>query len=143
MPTVQVREVIPRNINDTWNMICDFEKYPNLMEPVRNLRILDKKGNTLISEWEVNLKGSILKWTESDTKLPEKYRIEFTQMDGDLEQFNGYWQLSEMADTQTEVFLYTNFEIGIPMLRDMLDPVAKLAIEENSQTMLRAFGEQR
>jgi ribosome-associated toxin RatA of RatAB toxin-antitoxin module len=115
------------------------------MENVRSVKITDDADRaSRVSAWSVFLKGSILEWTESDQIDDDQQRIDFHQVDGDLEHFAGYWQVLGCDDDPQacEVVLYVDFEIGIPLLADMLNPVAKTALEENSTKMLRGL-EQR
>jgi ribosome-associated toxin RatA of RatAB toxin-antitoxin module len=139
MPIVEVREIIHRDVHTIWERICDVESYPEFMEPVLSIEKLETIGNSDVVKWEVRLKGSILRWTESETRSEDRYRIDFVQVDGDLERFCGFWQLSEITSDQTEAVLYLEFEIGISMLREMLNPVAERALRDNLRLMLRSL----
>ncbi|WP_163511858.1 type II toxin-antitoxin system RatA family toxin [Fodinicola acaciae] len=144
MPVVEVRLRLEVSPAAAWDAVCDVESYPAYMENVRSVKITDDtKRSNRISAWSVFLKGSILEWTESDQIDDERRRIDFQQVDGDLEHFAGYWQVIEADGPDScEVVLYVDFEIGIPLLADMLNPVAKTALEDNSTKMLRGL-EQR
>lgn len=143
MRTVDVSEEIHASVDDVWALVTDIGRYPDLMDPVLAIRVLDSgdpvgAGWTL-AEWEVELKGSVLKWTEREDKDPTRFRVDYAQVDGDLDRFEGYWQLHEVAPLVTRAVLVVQFEVGIPMLRDMLEPVAARAVEENSRRMLRSL----
>jgi ribosome-associated toxin RatA of RatAB toxin-antitoxin module len=140
MPIVEVTERLLTPIARVWKLIRDVESYPQLMKPVRSVTILQRDGLTLVSRWEVELKGSLLQWSEREVQDPERHRVEYKQIDGDLELFEGYWQLEAISPEITEAKLYVSFEIGIPMLREMLNPVAARAIAENSRAMLLSLG---
>ncbi|MNY71707.1 hypothetical protein D3C86_2101090 [compost metagenome] len=43
------------------------------------------------------------------------------------------------GENLTRAVLSIRFEIGIPMLREMLDPIAERALIENSRLMLRSL----
>jgi ribosome-associated toxin RatA of RatAB toxin-antitoxin module len=139
MPIVEVKEIIHRDIRSIWEQICDFESYPEFMEPVLSVEKLDTRGNSDVVEWQVRLGTSVLKWTALETRFEDRYRVDFVQLDGDFERFCGFWQLSEIASDQTEATLIIEFEIGVPMLRAILDPVAVRALRDNSRLMLRSF----
>src|SRR5687767_6981925 len=131
MPVVEVRETICRDIEATWDRVCDVESYPEYMEPVLSVVKVGDAGSSNLVKWEVRLKGSILSWTERETRLDDRYRLEFVQVEGDLERFTGYWQLLSRGPQSTEAILVIDFEIGIPTLREMLDPVAERALRDN------------
>ena len=139
MPTVEVQECLAAPVERVWELVTDITAYPRLMEPVRSLEVLRQGPNWVIAAWEVVLKGSILKWVEYEERHPEQHRLTYRQVEGDLDQFDGHWQLRSLGPDATEAVLLVRFEIGIPMLRDMLDPVAERAIRENSRKMLRSL----
>ena len=139
MPHVRVDLSIDADIDDVWHTVCGVEAYPQYMDNVRTVRVLEDEGDTRVTSWSVFLKGSILEWTESEEIHAAERRIDFHQLDGDLELFNGYWQLSEEAGGATRVELDIEFEIGIPLLAQMLNPVAGRALHDNSEQMLRGL----
>lgn len=139
MPTIEVKKHLEAPIQQVWSLISDLEGYPLLMDPVKKLEVIDRHGNELTARWEVELKGSILRWVEREIHDPARYRIDFNQIEGDLERFEGYWQLRPVGDDKTEASLQIRFEIGIPMLKDMLDPVASRALTENAHKMLTSL----
>ncbi|MEH2500344.1 ribosome-associated toxin RatA of RatAB toxin-antitoxin module [Bradyrhizobium sp. AZCC 1678] len=139
MPKIDVQETLNSSVEQVWKLICDLEAYPKLMEPVRAVKVLSSKGHESIVEWEVELKGSILRWTETEERKPEEYRITYEQLQGDLEMLRGYWLLRPLENGRTEALLQIEFEIGIPMLRDMLNPIAVRALSDNARVMLRSL----
>lgn len=139
MPEIIVKERIEEPIAKVWELVKNIEDYPKFMKPVRAVKVLSRRGDVTDAEWEVELKGSLLCWSERETCFPDDHRIEFAQIEGDLEKFEGYWDLKAVSPRATEVELRVDFEIGIPMLRDMLNPVAEKALRENAITMLRSF----
>ena len=141
MPSVEVDETIRAPIREVWALICNAEAYKQ-MDPIESLEVVEEGPNWAIWRWEVKLKGSILIWTQRDTRREEDFRLEFHQLDGDLETFQGFWQLESLGDRQTRAILSVQFEIGIPMLSEMLDPVAVRAIRNNSHSMLSSLVQQ-
>ena len=45
----------------------------------------------------------------------------------------------ETLDRGSLVTLHVDFDIGIPLLADMLNPIARTALEDNAVLMLRAL----
>lgn len=139
MPRVRVDLIIEADAEVVWKAVCDVESYPACMDNVRCVRLLDQDGDHRTTTWSVLLKGSILEWTESERIDDGLRRIEFTQLDGDLDVFTGYWQVDGEGPGRTRVALDIEFEIGIPLLAPMLDPVAQRALKDNSEQMLRGL----
>jgi ribosome-associated toxin RatA of RatAB toxin-antitoxin module len=142
MPVVRTSVDIPGvGIDHVWNVVCDFESHPEYMPDVLDIRYLERDGDTALSSWRVLLNGSELTWDERDFFHPP-HRIDFDQTEGDLEVFRGSWTLSETA-TGVNVLLEIEFDLGIPSLAAVLDPVGIQAIHSNSRSMLSAISERR
>ncbi|WP_329563599.1 type II toxin-antitoxin system RatA family toxin [Kitasatospora sp. NBC_01266] len=142
MPTVRTSVVIPDvDIHHVWDTVCDFEKHPLHMVDVLEIRYLERTAEQALSSWRVLLNGSELTWTERDFFSPPN-RIDFDQTEGDLEVFRGSWEL-EQCGTGIKVTLEIEFDLGIPSLAAVLDPVGVQAIRSNSSSMLTAISERR
>lgn len=136
MPLVEVAEVISAPVHRVWELVNDIESYPRLMEHVRSARIVERGPNYRVSAWEVNLKGCIMRWVEREETDSATCRIEYRQIEGEMAVFEGYWQLERLTDDTTRATLSVQFDIGIPLLSQMLNPVAERAIRDNSRNML-------
>lgn len=136
MPLVEVNVRLYAPVHEVWSLLRDLSNYPRLMEPVHALDIIEDGADWTIAEWEVELKGSMLKWIEREERFPQEYKINFQQISGDLEKFEGYWKLESLSSLVTQASLKIDFEIGIPMLKDMLEPIAEKALRENAKKML-------
>jgi ribosome-associated toxin RatA of RatAB toxin-antitoxin module len=136
VPNVEVSITTSCPLPKVWSAVVDITAYPTYMANVNRVAIVRDEGHSRTSQWEVLLKGSILEWTERETIDHEKHRVEFEQIDGDLSIFRGAWQVTLEGD-QSVVTLDVEFEIGIPLLADMLNPIAAKALEVNSETMIR------
>jgi hypothetical protein len=108
------------------------------MSSVRQVEIREDLGTSCISAWEVEFRDGLLRWTERDTFLRERLRIEFRQIDGDLEAFSGSWEVARAEEGSTVTFAAV-FDLGIPSLAAFLEPVAQAALEENVARMLRGL----
>ena len=114
----------------------DIERHPALMEPVIAVEVHERGPAHRVATWQVEMKGCVMRWVEREDIDAEHHRIEYRQVEGDLSEFCGHWQLSARSDDTTAVVLTVHFEIGTPMLAEMLDPIAERAILENSRSML-------
>lgn len=137
MPVVVTSEVIRSEKAKVYQVIRDQESFPRFMPNVRSVTTLERDANTTITEWVTTLQGRTIRWKERDTFDDEKMYISFRQIEGDLKKFEGDWVLEETPEG-TRVTLTVDFEFGIPMLAALLNPVARLAVKDNSLGMLRA-----
>ncbi|MEU8685626.1 SRPBCC family protein [Streptomyces sp. NPDC048611] len=142
MPHVEVNLPIKAPVAAAWRAVTRLEDYAAYMENVESVNVLgETAAGVRTSEWSVLLKGSVLEWVEEDELDEERRVMSFTQVSGDLDEFRGYWRVDEAGDgSGTSVVTFSvDFEIGIPLLADMLNPVAGRALRENSEHMLRAI----
>ena len=98
MPHIQQRVVLKADIDEVWDVLCDVSSFPQRVEPVHEVRILEKRSQWTISSWEVELRGSILKWVEREVRDEGARRVHFEQVEGDLECFQGWWGLEDLGD---------------------------------------------
>lgn len=141
MPIVNTAvHIADATLEAVWEVVSAFDRYPALMPDVIEVTFLERSGTEATSAWRVMLNDSEMTWEERDVFIP-KSRIEFTQIDGDLEVFRGSWLLTEI-DGGVRVSLSLEFDIGIPSLAAVLDPLGIQAIESNSRGMLTAISEQ-
>lgn len=137
MPDVSLEMEVRAPAERVWAAVVDIERYPDSMENVRWAKILATDGPARRRcAWSVTLKGSILEWEETERLDPQALRLDFEQLSGDMERFDGAWQLERAGDELTRVRLTVSFEIGIPLLADMLNPVAQRSLRENCREML-------
>jgi ribosome-associated toxin RatA of RatAB toxin-antitoxin module len=137
VPSVSLDININVPVDRVWDAVLDVERYSDSMANVRWVKILERDGATIRrSAWSIVLKGSILEWQEEDRIDPEARTIRFHQLSGDLAEFDGEWSLEELEPGLTKVTFDVSFEIGIPLLAEMLNPVAQRSLSENCQEML-------
>jgi len=133
-----VVETIEVNLGpaELFPIISDFEKYPEIMDGVRQVNILEKGDGYSISEWISEVDGRVIKWTERDYLKPSENRIDFELVEGDLKTYGGYWQL-EGNGAGTNVEFSIHFELGIPMIASLVHPLLAKKLRENMKQMLQ------
>lgn len=141
MPVVNVRHVTEAAVDVVWNTLLDCERFPSYMHEVREVEILRDDGERRHSRWLVLLKGSELEWEEDEVVDHRNHRIDFRQTEGDLAYFDGWWQVG-VERGRTVIELVVEFDIGIPMMAEMLNPVAARALEDNSKAILDQLSRQ-
>lgn len=139
MPHVEVSLRIAAPVEATWQAVTRLEDYAAYMENVESVTVRGEAQGKRLSEWSVLLKGSVLEWAEEDELDEDLRTMTFEQISGDLDEFTGYWRVDPQGEGASVVTFCVDFEIGIPLLADMLNPVATKALRENSEQMLRAI----
>jgi ribosome-associated toxin RatA of RatAB toxin-antitoxin module len=137
MPTVTLDVQIQADVDRVWAAVVDIERYPEVMDCVRWVKVVEfDQPTSRHSGWSIILKGSILQWEERETIDHDRKVMSFVQLSGDMETFVGSWTVTELEPGLTGVVLVMEFEIGIPLLADMLNPVAVRSLRGNCQDML-------
>ncbi|MGO4203831.1 SRPBCC family protein [Rhodococcus sp. TAF43] len=113
--------------------ISDFARYPELTETVLALELEPAQADgSVISSWLVRFRKGTLRWTERDVLDPIARRIEFAQLSGDFLTMEGSWQLDPEPDRDGVLIRFeTRFDLGIPSLAEILDPVAESTLRSN------------
>jgi len=124
---------------DAYARISDFARYEELTSTVRqvNVHAADPDGS-VVSDWTVTFRNGLLRWTERDYFEPDRGVIRFTQLTGDFERFEGQW-LIEDAPEGTAITFDAVFDLGMPSLADILDPVAEATLRDNVLVILRGL----
>lgn len=115
---------------DVFEALADFERYPDHTDAVRHVTIQQQTADELVSAWEVNFRNGILKWREHDHLDRNTRTIRFTQLDGDLARWEGAWHVDEHPKGCT-VHFTAEFDMGMPTLADMLEPIAERTLRDN------------
>jgi ribosome-associated toxin RatA of RatAB toxin-antitoxin module len=148
MPTVNlVLTATEVDAAECYRRLSDFARYPELTDAVRSVEV-DSPGReapsgarqsyTVRSRWTVVFRNGLLRWTEKDTLDPVARTITFRQLTGDFETFDGQWSVRERP-TGCDVVFDAHFDLGIPSLAAILDPVAESTLRANILTIVRGL----
>ncbi len=135
MPTVMVQAQVPGAPRAAYELAKDMEAYPRFMKDVVYLKVLQREEYAQVSEWHARFQGKILRWKERDVFDDKALTITYQQTEGDLRKFEGQWTFQGEAGG-TRIALSVDFDLGIPMLAPLLDPVARLVVKKNCEDML-------
>jgi ribosome-associated toxin RatA of RatAB toxin-antitoxin module len=127
-----------RSAADTYAALCDFAHYPEVAEAVRSVSVQRGDDGDVTSTWEVDFRDGVMEWTEADEFDEAATTIRFTQVDGDFEDFAGSWSArSEGPDAVVE--FNAQFDIGIPSLGAIIEPLAERTLRANVTQILRGL----
>ncbi|MFE0256500.1 MAG: cyclase [Streptomyces sp.] len=118
-----------------YHRITDFRRYPELTDTVREVRVDALPDGSVVSDWTVSFRGGLMRWRERDTFAPDTLSLTFEQLSGDFQTFEGSWRC-EPRDGGTLVVFTASFDLGIPTLAEILDPVAESTLRTNIARIL-------
>ncbi|MGW0818153.1 aromatase/cyclase [Streptomyces viridiviolaceus] len=124
---------------EVYRRISDFGRYPEYSDTFREVRVEPPQpdGST-VSDWTVEFRGGLMRWRERDTYAPETHSLTFEQLSGDFQTFEGSWRC-EARDAGTLVVFTASFDLGIPTLAEILDPVAESTVRTNIARILKGL----
>ena len=138
MPKIRTERLIPSDdIEKVWQVVSAFDQYPKTMESVVSVEFKERDDQSALTEWTVLLNDSEMSWIERDV-FHKPNRIDFESIDGDVEVFRGQWLL-ERTNNGVSVAFEVEFDLGIPSLAEVLDPIGSEALESNASSMLDAI----
>lgn len=140
MPYVEVSLLVSAAREIIYPILKDMEKYPEFMKDLVSVRVLSRDNNTTITHWISNVDGRIIEWKEQDVFDDENMHIAYCQLEGDLKKMQGEWILQPFPEG-TEIKLTVDFDLGIPMLSGLLNPILKSKVRSNGNNMLEAIRE--
>ena len=139
MPDVTIHAVVPTaEPGDVYRRLRDFEAYPRYTDAVREVKVTALDQSRVEARWAVNFRNGVLCWTEHDTFDDATQTITFCQTDGDFDRFEGTWTLHPRGDAVAVRFACT-FDLGMPSLAAIIDPIACEALVENIQLILHGL----
>jgi ribosome-associated toxin RatA of RatAB toxin-antitoxin module len=132
---VTTRQATDESPERVWEALLDCASFPAHLEEVSEVEVLRQDGDLRTTRWAVLLRGCELEWEEEDVLDPERRRIDFRQTDGDLAHYAGHWQVAADGG-RTTVELHVEFDIGIPLMAEMLDPIAERALRDFARAVV-------
>lgn len=138
MPYVECTEFVQGDARQAYEIAKNMEEYPKFMENLESVTVVERGPGYTITDWVSLVDGRVFKWQEKDIFDEEKMLITYKQTAGDLKKFEGQWSFTEEQDG-TKITLTVDFEMGIPMLSALLNPILKKKLKSNCDAMLEAI----
>lgn len=131
MRSIYLHAEVPTGDADlVFKCITDFKSYPAVSSDVRSVTThpAPAAGQAQHTDWEVNFRRGIMRWTEWEDIDHERLQVKFCQIDGDFDDFHGYWQLTPTV-SGCRVELRVTYDFGIESLAKIMDPLAERVIK--------------
>lgn len=136
MPDVAITAEVPGTTADeVFAAVADFAAYPRHTDAVREVVVSPAPDGAVESAWEVNFRSGVLAWTERDVVDAGARTIAFEQVDGDFAVFTGCWAVDPGA-VGSRVRFEASFDLGMPSLAPMIDPIAERTLSDNIRAIL-------
>lgn len=138
MPVVKVRSTIKGSAREAYERAKDVSSFESWLPDVESIRFLEKTPSGAVTEWATVVQGRIFRWVQQEKYNDEKMVICYEQTRGDLKSMTGDWTFEKVPEG-VRVTITCTFDIGIPMLAALLDPVVEGALRRNLEAILEAL----
>ena len=115
MPTVNRTAMVRHSPQQMFDLVNDFERYPEFLPGCRRARLVERDESHLIGEMTLGRAGieqSIM--TRNDLIEPE--RIEMSLVSGPFKRLRGRWLFTAMGEDACKVSLEMEFEFANRLL---------------------------
>lgn len=133
MAEVKHTEVFDCSPEQFFELLIDYEKYPEFLSEVRDCKIIESNGNSKKVEFKVSVIKSLRYVNEQVEERPSK--VSWTFLEGDLfKSMRGHWLLTEEGGkTRAEYFVEANFGLFVPKT------MTKTVLSVNLPAMMKAY----
>ncbi|MCD6360709.1 MAG: SRPBCC family protein [Armatimonadetes bacterium] len=140
MPTVTSEIIIDAPIDRVYQIARDIERFPEFMDDVDEVEILEQTEERQVSRWAAAVKefNRQIKWVEEDFWSAEDYSCEFHMLEGDFSEYSGTWKF-EPAGEGTKATLVVNYAYNVPLIGALIQSVLKKKTQHNCDSMLAAI----
>lgn len=122
--------------SEVWDILRQFERYPEFAEHIIKVDIISENSDYKESKWIVLFNGNQLQWSERDYIDDRSKVIRFEQIEGDLAIWRG--SLSVADGSECIATYCVEFDLGVPALESLLNPLGTRAIKLNCEKILEA-----
>lgn len=123
---------------EAFALVRAVDRYPALCDDVLEVTIDERGDGEVRSSWTVEFRDGVLEWTEVDTFDEAARVMSFRLVDGDLEHFEGRWQVDQ-ADAGCIVLFTAEVDLGLGSLADIVDPMAQRSLEDSIAAILHGL----
>lgn len=140
MPTVETTVWINAPLEHVYEIAKDNESFPEFMEDLISLTVIEKEGNRTVSEWVGLIKQFRVKvrWTQEDIWDDDAHTCKSTQVKGDYDKLDALWEFKE-ENGGTRFNSFVEYEYNVPTLGILVKKVIHGIVVKNLDNTLKAI----
>ena len=141
MPTVTTETTISAPVERVYEVARDIERYPQFMEDVVSVKILEQTPERQVSTWVSHVKEfkRDIKWTEEDFWNEAERNCTFAQTEGDFSLYRGKWEFTAEGEGATHAILTLEYDYNVPMIGNLIKGLLKKKTQANIDAMIAAI----
>ena len=140
MPTVETSTWIDAPIGSVYAIAKDNESFPEYMDDVISLVVVERDGNRVVSDWVgvISSFGLKIRWRQEDIWNDAVHQCSFSQISGDYDKLEGTWRFAEEnGGTRFESGL--DYEYVVPGIGPLIKKVIHNIVVKNMDGVLAAI----
>lgn len=143
MPTIESRVSTAAPVERVYEIARDIERFPEFMEDVAEVEILEQTEERQVSRWVGLIKelNRRVNWTEEDFWDKEARSCEFRMLEGDFSSYGGTWRF-EPEGEGCLVTLVVEYEYNVPLIGPLIKNLLRKKMQQNCDSMLAAIKEE-
>ena len=114
------------------------------MPDLKSLKIVEQNPDRtrLKTEWVGTIRqfGRTIRWTQEDKWDLSLNRLDFSQIEGDYDRMEGYWEFRP-EDGGTRFDSLMNYEYNVPLLGALVKKVVEHLVRQNLNSIMNAIKE--
>lgn len=140
MPTVSSQITIAAPVQRVYAIARDIERFPQFMDDVDEVKILEQTPTRQISRWASTIKefNRTIAWTEVDYWDDAAHTCRWEQTEGDFTRYCGTWEF-EPSENGTLAKLMIEYEYNVPLIGALIQGLVKKKMQANVESMLAAI----
>lgn len=140
MPRVESSIWIDAPVAHVYAVAKDNESFPEFMNDVESLNIIERDGNRIVSDWVgvISTFGLKIRWRQEDVWNEANASCQFHQVQGDYDSLSGTWNfVEERGGTRFDSVL--EYEYVVPGLGPLVKKVVHGIVVKNMDGVLSAI----
>lgn len=139
MSSIRISTLVKGSPENVFGILKETERLPEFMPQIRRVHILWRlPPHRQISEWEVEIEGTIIRWKEEDTYDDENCILAFRVIEGDY-RAEGRWIVEKVHASMARVMVEATFDWGLLNLSKYVGPVLEKKAKKNFRRMVAAL----
>ena len=140
MPTVETSTWIDAPIGSVYAIAKDNESFPEYMEDVNTLVVVERDGDRVVSDWVgvISTFGLKIRWRQEDVWNDSAHQCTFSQISGDYDKLEGRWRFTE-ENGGTRFDSDLDYEYVVPGIGPLIKKVIHNIVVKNMDGVLAAI----
>lgn len=134
MPVVRKSALVLHSAQEMYDLVCDFESYPDFLPWCSDSRLISRSGEKLCGELEVSRVGIRQRFATCN-HLVENEKMDIELLEGPFRKLHGGWQFTELKPGACKVELHLEFEFA----GKLIDAAFGRVFSQVANTLVDAF----